>query len=731
MSRYTDYEILDKKPLGSGGNANVFLARKEGTEEKVALKLLKVGGRHFEEKKNRFCIESKLVQDIQNLVSGIIPIYDSGLPDGEDKQKYWYVMPLALPLSEKVNAHSSIEEITQCIVDLAKIMDLLHTRGIVHRDIKPSNIYFYNDEFCFGDFGLVDYPGKDDLTKVHESVGPKATIAPEMKHDAKNSDGTKADIYSLAKTLWMLLTRSQFGFEGTYDESSKLMGLSNYYKKEHLVEIEELLYDVTREEPSLRPSMKEFSKRLLEWMDIKSNFTKRNLSQWKYVQKRLFGEIIPDRTSWSNREDIVKVLNLLGRMPNLNHMFVPTGGGIDLSSAEKAAEDGCIALNSFGTDIVKPRKLIAESISKDYIWSYFRLELDILEPIFEDIGFEYEELTEDIPGHYLSPICGNYGYYEDDLPLPEGYRIVSRYLRGNYVIFLKTSIYNKINGTYDARHDKMNTEEFREYIEMLRKLYFKESYSKFMKIANMNPIKDEEDELFEKRDNEIEDSIRTDKFIEDNFKDWDFKSLFEVQKKDKSDKLSFSIRFIHSSLSIDSYYLNIDGNLFKQDFFDTDYSKNYTLYNREKIFEFIEKCTSYIRIKCKEAGINFMCFQNLFEIDIFRIGKPIHMFTKLEMKDLLRKGDDHKNNYLVIDEDGHLQLLQNKYATTYPVRFEGFCAYNNYVGKHSSLSHLEDEYKMALQGWVQYLSSNKSDYQDYVEEKYNEDDILAKIKKYY
>jgi serine/threonine protein kinase len=262
MSRYSDYEILNREPLGSGGNANVFLARKKGTDENVALKVLKVGGRYFEQKKDRFCIESKLVQEIQNSVKGIIPIYDSALPDDEDEKMYWYAMPLAEPLSKKINAQSSVEEITQCIIDLAKVMELLHTKKIVHRDIKPSNIYFYNNEFCFGDFGLVDYPGKDDLTKVNESVGPKATIAPEMKHDAKNSDGTKADVYSLAKTLWMMLAKSQYGFEGTYDESSKLMGLSNYYEKLHLVEIEELLYDATREELGLRPSMNEFAKKI-------------------------------------------------------------------------------------------------------------------------------------------------------------------------------------------------------------------------------------------------------------------------------------------------------------------------------------------------------------------------------------------------------------------------------------------------------------------------------------
>jgi len=32
-----------------------------------------------------------------------------------------------------------------------------------------------------------------------------------MKVNAKYADGKKADVYSLAKTLWMLLTKSKYG----------------------------------------------------------------------------------------------------------------------------------------------------------------------------------------------------------------------------------------------------------------------------------------------------------------------------------------------------------------------------------------------------------------------------------------------------------------------------------------------------------------------------------------
>lgn len=51
---YSDYKIENSEPIGSGGNANVYLAENVKTRSMVALKELKTGGRFFEEKKTGF-----------------------------------------------------------------------------------------------------------------------------------------------------------------------------------------------------------------------------------------------------------------------------------------------------------------------------------------------------------------------------------------------------------------------------------------------------------------------------------------------------------------------------------------------------------------------------------------------------------------------------------------------------------------------------------------------------
>jgi hypothetical protein len=48
--------------------------------------------------------------------------------------------------------------------------------------------------------------------------------------------------------------------------------------------------------------------------------------------------------------------------------------------------------------------------------------------------------------------------------LPDNYKVVNRYLKGKFLIILKSGPYNKINSTYDGRHGMCSSDEFRSYI---------------------------------------------------------------------------------------------------------------------------------------------------------------------------------------------------------------------------------------------------------------------------
>ena len=92
------------------------------------------------------------------------------------------------------------------IIEIGRTLEFLHAKDISHRDIKPDNIFFLDGGYVLGDFGLVHYPGCISCTQTESHLGAWSTMAPEMRRNPKTSDGKKADVYSLAKTLWILIT---------------------------------------------------------------------------------------------------------------------------------------------------------------------------------------------------------------------------------------------------------------------------------------------------------------------------------------------------------------------------------------------------------------------------------------------------------------------------------------------------------------------------------------------
>lgn len=243
------------KDLGAGGNLDVYLVTEKTSGCQYALKELR---NRNQEKKSRFISEIQIAKENSAIIPGIIPVI------ADDCENYWYTMPIAQPVMEFIN-EKNLQEIVNGVLQLCETLEQLHDKRIHHRDIKPSNIYYYEGRFSLGDFGLVDFPDNDDFTRSDQGLGAIFTIAPEMKRNPKVADASKADVFSLAKTLWMFLSGDEKGFDGVYnhlDESHSLRYVSRF-KDEHLVEIDELLKDSTNNDPNLRPDIHMFKERLL------------------------------------------------------------------------------------------------------------------------------------------------------------------------------------------------------------------------------------------------------------------------------------------------------------------------------------------------------------------------------------------------------------------------------------------------------------------------------------
>lgn len=185
----------------------------------------------------------------------------------------------------------------------------------------------------------------------------------------------------------------------------------------------------------------------------------------------IFAKNIPASAKWIDINEIVNVLNTIGVSKCENHMFLPTGGGKDLLNSALSDEPGCIELNTEGSCIVKVKFLTFENVNNDFDTSYFRLELDALEPsgVYEEsLNREgREELVELSPSRYIKSFYWDANEYQGK-KLPKSARRVSRYFKGSFVIFSKTSEYNDRRGrfgdSYSAQHDNMDEGSFRSYI---------------------------------------------------------------------------------------------------------------------------------------------------------------------------------------------------------------------------------------------------------------------------
>ncbi|WP_284450588.1 protein kinase domain-containing protein [Methylophaga thalassica] len=455
-----DWRLESK--LGVGGNGEVWSAT-HIAKSSGAIKLLKnIRSVVYD----RFRSEVEAIEKNQDIV-GVIPLIDSFLPEDISSQVPWYVMPKALKFTDWRDG-KSILQIVEGMLELAKTIHELHQRKFHHRDIKPANILFLNDRLYISDFGLVKYPDRLDITPEKSDVGPKYTMAPEMRRYAHQADGEAADIYSFAKTLWIAIVGDMQCFDGQYSPLS-VISINSVCTGLYTKSLNELLAECTDNSPELRPRMKDVINRIEDWIRINNDFHQQNLTEWFDLQNRLFPAGMPESVTWTNSENIITVLNEIGKTKSLNHTFLPGGGGNTFIGAEHAKEVGMIAIKISDSiyDYIKPRKLTFESFGLNPKWNYFRLEVEDIELTDVYDGKRsftcYEELVELQANKYAQRYHWDIHEYQGE-PLTEDARLVCRYFSGCFVIFSTRSPYNLDPTTYDGRHNKMTEQAFRDYI---------------------------------------------------------------------------------------------------------------------------------------------------------------------------------------------------------------------------------------------------------------------------
>ena len=205
---FAGYTIL--RPLGSGGMADVYLAKHPRLPRRDALKVLTEGTTADPEFRERFNREADLAATLWH--PHIVAVHDRGEFDGH----LWIAMDYvegtdaARLMRESFRGGMSEQDVSAIVTAVAGALDYAHARGLLHRDVKPANILLtHPDEddrrILLADFGvarqLADISG---ITETNVAVGTVAYAAPEQLVGS-NIDG-RADQYALAASAFHLLT---------------------------------------------------------------------------------------------------------------------------------------------------------------------------------------------------------------------------------------------------------------------------------------------------------------------------------------------------------------------------------------------------------------------------------------------------------------------------------------------------------------------------------------------
>src|SRR5271154_1843513 len=205
---FAGYSIL--RPLGSGGMADVYLAKHPRLPRRDALKVLAKGMTADDEFRERFNREADLAATLFH--PHIVAVHDRGEFEGQ----LWIAMDYvegtdaARLVKERYRNGMSEHDVGAIIDAVAGALDYAHVRGMLHRDVKPANILLTPPEeddrrILLADFGvarqLADISG---ITETNVAVGTVAYAAPEQLVGS-NIDG-RADQYALAASAFHLLT---------------------------------------------------------------------------------------------------------------------------------------------------------------------------------------------------------------------------------------------------------------------------------------------------------------------------------------------------------------------------------------------------------------------------------------------------------------------------------------------------------------------------------------------
>jgi serine/threonine protein kinase len=196
------------RDLREGGQGQTFVVKRaDGADDlEYVLKRLKNPDRI-----DRFEREIEACKRLEH--PNILRIVDA---DADPKGRPFLVTeycPRGSLADNRPSVGTPVLEVLEIFRQICAAVAYAHDHDVVHRDIKPENILLREDgTMVLGDFGIcfIDDEGTR-ITMTDEVAGSRFYCAPELR-DGRLEDGvpaTAADVYSLGKVLYWMLSRGQ------------------------------------------------------------------------------------------------------------------------------------------------------------------------------------------------------------------------------------------------------------------------------------------------------------------------------------------------------------------------------------------------------------------------------------------------------------------------------------------------------------------------------------------
>jgi serine/threonine protein kinase len=238
--RVGEFEIV--REVGRGGMGVVYEAIQPSLHRRVALKVLPAALAADKNRLRRFTVEAQAAAAVSHPY--IVPVYAVG----EDRGVNYYAMrlvdgspldslaagvallrsgkaveapPPADPLPpgdpvpppgvlidlarwDRAEYHRAVSRLGTTV---ARALDHAHQNGVIHRDVKPANLLLGRDGHVWvTDFGLAQFAAGRDATQTGAAVGTLRYMSPEQAAGDRRRLDHRTDVYSLAATLYELLT---------------------------------------------------------------------------------------------------------------------------------------------------------------------------------------------------------------------------------------------------------------------------------------------------------------------------------------------------------------------------------------------------------------------------------------------------------------------------------------------------------------------------------------------